>query len=67
MSKRRKGFPSETKVGRGVRIVHGDQLLAEKLRRRRSLPVRERPTLEESLQQVGPVLTASTGKVTSRH
>ncbi len=24
MSKRRKGFPSETQVKRGVRIVHGD-------------------------------------------
>jgi uncharacterized protein YecA (UPF0149 family) len=33
MSKRRKGFPSETKVKRGVRIVHGDKELAEKLGR----------------------------------
>jgi len=33
MSKRRKGFPSETKVKRGVRIVHGDKLLTEKLGR----------------------------------
>jgi hypothetical protein len=31
MSKRRKGFPSETNVKRGVRIVHGDKLLMEKL------------------------------------
>ena len=30
MSKRRKGFPSETQVKRGVRIVHGDKLLDEK-------------------------------------
>ncbi|MBX9653890.1 SEC-C domain-containing protein [bacterium] len=33
MSKRRKGFPSETKVKRGVRIVHGNKLLTEKLGR----------------------------------
>jgi uncharacterized protein YecA (UPF0149 family) len=33
MSKRRKGFPSETHVRRGVRIVHGDKLLQEKLGR----------------------------------
>jgi uncharacterized protein YecA (UPF0149 family) len=33
MSKRRKGFPSESRVKRGVRIVHGDKLLEEKLGR----------------------------------
>jgi uncharacterized protein YecA (UPF0149 family) len=33
MSKRRKGFPSETNVRRGTRIVHGDKLLEEKLGR----------------------------------
>jgi uncharacterized protein YecA (UPF0149 family) len=33
MSKRRKGFPSETHVKRGVRIVHGDKDLVEKLGR----------------------------------
>lgn len=33
MSKRRKGFPSETQVKRGVQIVHGDKLLEEKLGR----------------------------------
>ena len=27
MSKRRKGFPSETQATRGVRIVNGDKLL----------------------------------------
>jgi uncharacterized protein YecA (UPF0149 family) len=30
MSKRRKRFPSETSVKRGVRIVHGDKELVEK-------------------------------------
>jgi uncharacterized protein YecA (UPF0149 family) len=33
MNKRRKGFPSETQVKRGVRIVRGDKLLEEKLGR----------------------------------
>ena len=33
MSKRRKGFPSETKVKRGVRIVHGNKHLEENLGR----------------------------------
>ena len=33
MSKRRKGFPSEMHVKRGVRIVHGNKMLEEKLGR----------------------------------
>lgn len=33
MSKRRRGFPSETHVKRGVQIVHGDKELVEKLGR----------------------------------
>jgi uncharacterized protein YecA (UPF0149 family) len=33
MSKRRRGFPSETQVQRGMRIVHGDKELMEKLGR----------------------------------
>jgi uncharacterized protein YecA (UPF0149 family) len=33
MSKRRRGFPSEAKVKRGVRTVHGNKLLDEKLGR----------------------------------
>jgi uncharacterized protein YecA (UPF0149 family) len=33
MSKRRRGFPSETHVKRGLRIVHGDKELVEKLGR----------------------------------
>jgi uncharacterized protein YecA (UPF0149 family) len=32
-SKRRKGFPSETQVKRGTRIVHGNKELVEKLGR----------------------------------
>jgi uncharacterized protein YecA (UPF0149 family) len=33
MSKRRTGYPSEQQLKCGVRIVHGDTLLAEKLGR----------------------------------
>ena len=33
MSKRRRGYPSETQVKVGVRIVHGGKLLEEKLGR----------------------------------
>jgi hypothetical protein len=33
MSKRRRSYPSETKVKRGKRIVHGEKLLEEKLGR----------------------------------
>ena len=32
-SKRRKGFPSETRVKRGLQVVHGDKELTEKLGR----------------------------------
>ena len=32
-SKRRKGFPSETQVRRGNRVVHGNKELSEKLGR----------------------------------
>ena len=33
MSKRRKGYPSEAQVKRGLRTVHGDKTLHEKLGR----------------------------------
>lgn len=38
MSKRRRGYPSETNVKRGVRIVHGDKQLHEKLGRKDPCP-----------------------------
>jgi uncharacterized protein YecA (UPF0149 family) len=37
-SKRRRGFPSETHVKRGVRVVHGDKDLSEKLGRKDPCP-----------------------------
>lgn len=38
MSKRRRGFPSETQVGKGLRIVHSDKYLVEKLGRNDPCP-----------------------------
>jgi len=37
-SKRRKGYPSETRVKRGLRFVHGDKELVEKLGRNDPCP-----------------------------
>jgi len=37
-SKRRRGYPSETKVKRGDRFVHGDKELIEKLGRNDPCP-----------------------------
>jgi len=37
-SKRRKGFPSETQVKRGIRVVHGYKELQEKLGRNDPCP-----------------------------
>ena len=42
MSKRRKGFASETSVKRGNRVVHGDKELIEKLGRNDPCPLRLR-------------------------
>jgi uncharacterized protein YchJ len=38
MSKRRKGFPSEARVKRGARIIHGGKELSEKLGRNDPCP-----------------------------
>ena len=37
-SKRRKGYPSETNVKRGDRVVHGEKELVEKLGRNDPCP-----------------------------
>lgn len=37
-SKRRRGYPSETRVKRGVQIVHGEKQLEEKLGRNDPCP-----------------------------
>jgi uncharacterized protein YecA (UPF0149 family) len=38
MSKRRKGYPSETRVKAGTQIVHGEKELSEKLGRNDPCP-----------------------------
>jgi len=48
-SKRRKGFPSETKVKRGVRIVHGTKQLIEKLGRNDPCPCGSGRSFQEML------------------
>jgi hypothetical protein len=47
-SKRRKGYPSETRVKRGLRIVHGDKELLEKLSRNDPCPLRFREAFSRS-------------------
>ncbi len=47
MSKRRHGYPSETKVRVGKRIVHGDKLLEEKLGRNDLCPCGSRKLLRQ--------------------
>jgi hypothetical protein len=46
MSKRRRGFPSETKLKRGVRAVRGGEKGTHRAaRQQRPMPVRLRPAL----------------------
>jgi len=52
-SKRRKGFLSETRVKRGVRIVHGDKELVEKLGRNDPCPCGSARLFQELLPQDG--------------
>lgn len=54
-SKRRKGYPSETRVKRGVRIVHGDKELIEKLGRNDPCPCGSGRRFQEVLHAVRPV------------
>ncbi|HEX3625061.1 MAG TPA: SEC-C metal-binding domain-containing protein [Verrucomicrobiae bacterium] len=48
-SKRRKGFPSETRVKRGRRIVHGNKELQEKLGRNDPCPCGSSRSFQELL------------------
>ena len=52
MSKWRKGFPSETRVKRGRRIVHGDKELLEKLGRDDLCPCQSGKRFQELLYEV---------------
>jgi uncharacterized protein YecA (UPF0149 family) len=54
-SKRRKGFPSETQVKRGIRIVHGNKELSEKLGRNDLCPCGSGRSFQELLPALRPV------------
>jgi len=54
-SKRRKGFPSETRVGKGVRIVHGNKELSEKLGRNDLCPCGSRLRFYQMLFALGRI------------
>jgi len=58
MSKRRKGFPSETQVKRGDRVVHGHKELVEKLGRNDPCPCGSRRSFQALLPQRRLLLTA---------
>jgi hypothetical protein len=65
MRKRRRGYPSETKVKRGVRIVRG-KLFEEKLGRQDLCPCGSGRRFQEVLPPLRPLLTASTATPTFR-
>ena len=54
-SKRRKGFPSETEVKRGERVVHGDKELVEKLGRNDLCPCGSGRCFQDLLPEDGKV------------
>jgi len=54
-SKRRKGFPSETRVKRGMRIVHGNKELFEKLGRNDPCPCGSGRSFQELLPAERPI------------
>jgi hypothetical protein len=54
-SKRRKGYPSETRVKRGLRIVHGDKELLEKLGRNDPCPCGSGRRFQEVLHALWPI------------
>ena len=54
-SKRRKGFPSEMRVGKGQRIVHGGKELVEKLGRKDPCPCGSGRRFQDLLPAYGGV------------
>jgi len=50
--KRRKGYPSETRVKRGQRVVHGDKELVEKLGRNDLCPCNSGRRFQELLHAI---------------
>ncbi|WP_200761421.1 SEC-C metal-binding domain-containing protein [Poriferisphaera corsica] len=52
MSKRKRGFPSETNVKRGIRIVHANKILEEKLGRNDPCPCGSNKRFQKVLPQI---------------
>jgi hypothetical protein len=59
-SKRRKGFPSETQVKRGLRFVRSNKELFEKLGRNDLCPCGSRQRFQSVLHEIGQISTAQT-------
>ena len=55
ISKRRKGYPSETRVRKGVQIVHGEKQLFEKLGRNDLCPCGSGRRFQELLFAIRPL------------
>jgi uncharacterized protein YecA (UPF0149 family) len=62
-SKRRKGYPSETRVKRGLRFVHGDVELVEKLGRNDPCPCGSGKSFQALQHAFRPVSTAPNGTI----
>lgn len=65
MSKRRRGYPSETNVERGHRVVHGDKELVEKLGGKDPCPCGSGRRFPILLPAQRPLSTAQRGIITS--
>ena len=55
MSKRRNGYPSETNVKTGERLVHGDKDLTEKLGRNDPCPCGSGRSFQGLLSEIRPL------------
>jgi len=64
MRKRRKGYPSETQVKKGDRIVHQDKELLEKLGRNDPCPCGSGKLFQAVLPTVRLLLTVPTDMIT---
>jgi hypothetical protein len=64
-SKRRRGFPSETRVKRGDRVVRGDKELVEKLGRNDPCPCGSGSLFQALLPAQRVLLTAPSATITS--
>jgi hypothetical protein len=64
MSKRRRGYPSETRVKRGDRVVHGDKEFIRETRARGPLPMRVWSALSRSAASAAGGSTGSFGTTT---